>query len=138
MGANSTIDKTSIVNNNTYYTNPGLSMTHIINGMAGNVESHSVLEPGQAISNITAVLDQSHYGFSKFTVLNATALTWSFIRGDGADGDDLLLLKRANKTSTFSGPSKTIARRDIANSASSSVVASFVLVILASLAAFIL
>ncbi|TVY90126.1 Acid phosphatase [Lachnellula willkommii] len=135
---NSTIDKTSIVNNNTYYTNPGKSITHIINGMAGNVESHSVLDPGEAISDITAVLDQSHYGFSKLTVLNATALTWSFIRGDGADGDDLLLLKRANKTSAFSGPSKTVARRDLANSASSSVAASFVLVVLASLAAFIL
>ncbi|RMZ84776.1 hypothetical protein DV737_g889, partial [Chaetothyriales sp. CBS 132003] len=97
MGANGTIDSASIVNNNTYTTNPGTSMTHIINGMAGNIESHSFLDSDETISNITAVLDQEHYGFSKLTVLNATALKWEFVRGDGgppAIGDELILLKK--------------------------------------------
>jgi len=93
LGANSTIDKASIINNNTYHTNPGVSMTHLINGMAGNIESHSTLSGG--ILNITAVLDQTHYGFSKLTVLNSTALKWSFVRGDGGIiGDELMLLKK--------------------------------------------
>jgi acid phosphatase len=72
-------------------------MTHLINGMAGNIESHSTLSGG--ILNITAVLDQTHYGFSKLTVLNATALKWSFVRGDGGIiGDELLLLKKPGST----------------------------------------
>lgn len=31
------IDKGSVVSDNTYHTNPGKSMTHVINGMAGNI-----------------------------------------------------------------------------------------------------
>jgi hypothetical protein len=54
MGHNGTIDVNSVVNDNTYYTNPGVSMTHIINGMAGNIESHSTLDAGQSPANITA------------------------------------------------------------------------------------
>jgi Iron/zinc purple acid phosphatase-like protein C len=100
---NGTIDTTSIVNNNTYYTNTGKSITHIINGMAGNIESHSELGSGQGVMNITAVLDMEHYGFSKLTVLNATALKWEFVRGDdGSLGDHLLLLK-PNPNSTTTG-----------------------------------
>jgi hypothetical protein len=109
-------------------------MTHIINGMAGNIESHSVLDPGEAILNITAVLDQSHYGFSKLTVLNATTLTWSFVRGDGESGDELLLLKRANGTTSFSGSSKPIKRSGFANSATRSGAASLGVAVLACLA----
>lgn len=91
---NDTIDTSSIVNNNTFYTNPGKSMTHIINGMAGNIESHSELD-GDPVLNITVFLDTTHYGFSKLTVLNATALKWEFVRGeDGSIGDELTLLKR--------------------------------------------
>ena len=96
LGANQTIDTSSIVNNNTFYTNPGKSMTHIINGMAGNIESHSVLDPGQSPLNITTVLDFEHYGFSKLKVVDATTLKWSYIRGeDGSVGDEFTLLKRA-------------------------------------------
>jgi len=40
---NGTIDHSSIVNNSTYRTNPGVSVTHIVNGMAGNIETHSKL-----------------------------------------------------------------------------------------------
>jgi hypothetical protein len=112
LGVNSTIDKASIINNNTYYTNPGVSMTHLINGMAGNIESHSTLSGG--ILNITAVLDQTHYGFSKLTVLNSTALKWSFVRGDGGIiGDELMLLKKpgssggGNSTISSVAPSST-------------------------------
>ncbi|RDW57066.1 purple acid phosphatase-3 [Coleophoma cylindrospora] len=101
LGVNGTIDQASIINNNTYYTNPGNSMTHLINGMAGNIESHSTLSEGEGILNITAVLDQVHYGFSKLTVLNSTALKWTTIRGsDGSVMDELMLLKRASSNAT--------------------------------------
>jgi hypothetical protein len=104
---NSTIDKASIINNNTYYTNPGVSMTHLINGMAGNIESHSTLSGG--ILNITAVLDQTHYGFSKLTILNATALKWTFVRGDGGIiGDELMLLKKPGSTGGSNGTSSSV------------------------------
>ncbi len=84
----------SVVNNHTYITNAGKSITHVINGMAGNIESHSELYSDESILNITAVLDTTHYGFSKLTVLNSTALKWEFIKGeDGSVGDYLTLLK---------------------------------------------
>lgn len=71
-------------------------MTHIINGMAGNIESHSTLSSGESILNITAVLDQEHYGFSKLTIQDAKTLKWEFIRGDGGPiGDSLTLKKKA-------------------------------------------
>ncbi|KAK5230477.1 hypothetical protein LTR47_007619 [Exophiala xenobiotica] len=95
LGANGTIDSSSIVNNNTYFTNPGTTLAHITAGMAGNVEAHSFLDADEPIKNITNVLDQQHYGFGKLTALNATALKWEFIRGDGAGiGDTLTLLKK--------------------------------------------
>jgi len=107
LGVNSTIDTASIINNNTYYTNPGVSMTHLINGMAGNIESHSTLTGG--VLNITAVLDQTHYGFSKLTVLNATALKWTFVRGDGGIiGDELLLLKKPGKSGGGNSTSSSV------------------------------
>jgi Iron/zinc purple acid phosphatase-like protein C len=81
-------------------------MTHIINGMAGNIESHSELSGG--ILNITAVLDTNHYGFSKLTVLNATALRFQFVLGnDGSIGDELLLLKPSHSSSTNGTTSST-------------------------------
>jgi acid phosphatase len=92
---NGTIDTASVVNNHTYVANPGVSITHIINGMAGNIESHSTLSASQSILNITAVLDQQHYGFSKLTVNDANSLTWQFVRGDGGVvGDELIILKK--------------------------------------------
>jgi len=93
LGRNGTIDTASIVNNNTYKVNEGKSITHIVNGMAGNIESHSELSTGESILNITAVLDTKHYGFSKLTI-NATAASWQFIKGaDGSIGDHVTLLK---------------------------------------------
>ncbi|KAK5682662.1 hypothetical protein LTS10_005791 [Elasticomyces elasticus] len=95
MGLNGTIDTASILNNNTYQTNPGKSMTHIVNGMAGNVESHSSLNASN-ILNITAVLNQYNYGFSKLTFHNATVLTSQYIKGiDGSVGDEITVVKKA-------------------------------------------
>jgi Calcineurin-like phosphoesterase/Iron/zinc purple acid phosphatase-like protein C len=92
LGANSKIDYASVLNNNTYVTNPGVSITHLTNGMAGNIESHSTLN-GSPILNVTAYLDQKHYGFSKLT-LNATTFTWQFIQGNGKGVGDKLTLKK--------------------------------------------
>jgi hypothetical protein len=81
-------------------------MTHLINGMAGNIESHSTLTGG--VLNITAVLDQTHYGFSKLTILNATALKWTFVRGDGGIiGDELLLLKKPGRSGSGNSTSSS-------------------------------
>ena len=92
LGTNGTIDTASIVNNNTYKTNPGKSMTHIVNGMAGNIESHSTLAANKTL-NITNILDQTHYGFSRLTVLSGTELKWEFVQGDGPIGDTFTLIK---------------------------------------------
>ena len=87
-------DMDSVVNDNTYMTNPGTSMTHIINGMAGNIESHTVLDSGESQASYTAVLDQENYGFNKLTVYNSTAILFEFIAGDnGSVGDHVWLLK---------------------------------------------
>ncbi|KKK21526.1 hypothetical protein P175DRAFT_0478312 [Aspergillus ochraceoroseus IBT 24754] len=96
LGANGTIDRQSIIDKNTYRANNGKSVTHVVNGMAGNIESHSVLSKGQSLANITALLDTTHYGFSKLTVVSETAAKWEFIRGDdGSLGDYLMLVKDA-------------------------------------------
>lgn len=71
-------------------------MTHIINGMAGNIESHSELSGD--LLNITVLLDTTHYGFSKLTVFNETTVKWEFIHGDdGSVGDEFTLLKHRNE-----------------------------------------
>lgn len=93
LGANGTVDGASVVDNKTYYADNGRSMTHIINGMAGNIESHSTLGSGKLL-DVTAVLDDQNYGFSKLTVHNATTLSWAFVRGDGVVGDELTLVKK--------------------------------------------
>lgn len=95
LGINGTIDKASVKDKNTYYTNPGVSMTHIINGMAGNIESHSVLSGGEKKLDITNVLNQRDFGFSKLTVHNEKKVSWQFIKGgDGSLGDEFTLLKK--------------------------------------------
>ena len=74
-------------------------MTHIINGMAGNIESHSTFSKGKGITNITAVLNMQEFGFSKLTVVNSTALKWEYVRGNnGSIGDSLWLVKPAGAT----------------------------------------
>jgi hypothetical protein len=94
LGTNGTIDKSAILNSNTYYTGTGKSLTHVINGMAGNIESHSTLSTGQTTLNITQVLNQKDYGFSKLTFHNATTATWQYVKGDGSGiGDELTMIK---------------------------------------------
>ena len=94
IGHNGTIDTASVgEDNGTYYTNPGTSITHIINGMAGNLESHSTLAEDK-ILNVTAVLDQKHYGFNQLRVHNETTLSFTFVQGDGCIGDELTLIKK--------------------------------------------
>lgn len=93
---NNTIDHSSIKSNNTYLTNPGISMTHIVNGAAGNIESHSTLPANETLP-ITNVLNQKDYGFGKLTVNSATQASWQWIKGvDGSVGDKLTLLKRGH------------------------------------------
>lgn len=103
LTANGSIDTASVIDNNTYLTNEGTSITHLTNGMAGNVESHSTLAWNETL-DITAHLDQTNYGFSKFAFLNATVATWTMIRGvDGSVGDEVTLIKKtANTTSASS------------------------------------
>ncbi|KAL4898990.1 hypothetical protein BDW74DRAFT_184180 [Aspergillus multicolor] len=99
MTLNGTVDESAVVSKDTYLANTGVSMTHIVNGMAGNVESHAWFEEGEGVTPITAVLDQTHYGFSKLTVVNETVVTWEFVRGeDGATGDYLTLVKGSTCT----------------------------------------
>ncbi|OBT58901.1 hypothetical protein VE04_00596 [Pseudogymnoascus sp. 24MN13] len=101
------VDSGSVIDQNTYRTNPGVSMTHIINGMAGNIESHSILSG--KIQPKTAVLDMTHYGFNKLTFFNATAMKFSFVLGkDGSIADEVTLLKpKAGVSSTSTSASAT-------------------------------
>ncbi|KAH6995480.1 Metallo-dependent phosphatase-like protein [Ilyonectria sp. MPI-CAGE-AT-0026] len=93
LKTNGTIDHSAFMNNNTYKSNPGVSMTHIINGAAGNIESHSTLGDNPLL-NFTVLLDQVHFGFSKLTINSAKKLTWKFIHGEGGViGDELTILK---------------------------------------------
>lgn len=88
--------------------------------MAGNIESHSTLNVTK-ILNITAVLDQEHYGFSKLSVVSPTELKWEFIRGDGGPiGDTLTLLKQGSTSTSTSTSTKTSASASTKTSASSS------------------
>lgn len=77
-------------------TGNGKAVTYLTNGQAGNVESHSELNPGQPVLNLTAVLNKEDYGFSKLTVENATHAHWQFVKGsDGSDGDYVSFVKSA-------------------------------------------
>ena len=90
---NHTIVSDNVINSNTYLTGNGKALTHLINGMAGNIESHSTLGTAP-VQNYTAVLDQEHYGFSKFTFHDAQHATWEFVKGDGSGIGDTLNLVR--------------------------------------------
>lgn len=96
LTASGTVDNSSIISANKYQTNPGTSLVHVINGMAGNIESHSTLGTDPRLP-ITAVLNQKDYGFSKLTVNSATELTWQMIMGaDGSVGDEFTLTKKSS------------------------------------------
>ena len=94
LGANGSVDHGSIINQTAYRVNEGKSITHIVNGMAGNIESHSEFSKGQGLTNITALLDTKNYGFSQLTVKDNTTVTWEFIKGDGSGQGDFLTLTK--------------------------------------------
>lgn len=94
MSANLSIDTSSIIDRNTYQTNTGVSMKHLVNGMAGNIESHSTLG-SHPVLDITNTLNMKDFGFSTLTVHNASTLSWAFIKGDGSGlGDTSTLHER--------------------------------------------
>ncbi|KAI7371250.1 Acid [Hortaea werneckii] len=106
LTSNGSIDHAAIIDNNTYHVNEGVSMTHLINGAAGNVESHSTL-PWNETLDITAVLNQHYYGYSKLTFHNESVATWQYILGvDGSVGDELTLIKSGAPSSNCSESSK--------------------------------
>lgn len=120
LGSNGTIDKASVINNNTYWTNPGVSMAHIINGAAGNIESHSTLD-SDPLLDFTTYLDQTNFGFGGLTVHNATALSWTYIHGsDGSKGDELTLLKRDVSTGTCASSSSSSTATSLTTATSTS------------------
>lgn len=97
LGKNGTVDENAILNNHTFVSKQG-SMTHIINGAAGNLESHSILKKDETQLPITAALDTTNYGFNKLTVFNATTCLWEFVHGsDGSIGDYVYLVKDQKK-----------------------------------------
>lgn len=92
--SNMSIVHSDIVDNKTYFTGTGDSLTTLVNGMAGNVESHSSINASE-ILDYTAVLNQYIFGFSKLTVHNNTHATWQYIKGsDGSVGDELTMVHR--------------------------------------------
>ncbi|ENH74289.1 Acid phosphatase [Fusarium oxysporum f. sp. cubense race 1] len=96
---NCTVDTPSVINENTYEVNPGYSMVHLINGAAGNIESHSTINMSLSLPDITAHRNLTSFGFSKLTVYNATTLSWKFIQGhDGLVGDEVTVLKDPSLT----------------------------------------
>ncbi|KAJ3032235.1 hypothetical protein HDV00_007756 [Rhizophlyctis rosea] len=100
MSANSTIDAHAIIDQHTYVST-NTSMVHIINGMAGNIESHSTIGATTKIQPYTAVLNQHNFGFSKLTVVDEYKLKWEFIKGeDGKVGDYVVIQKPDAKTSS--------------------------------------
>ncbi|KAJ4006283.1 hypothetical protein NW752_010932 [Fusarium irregulare] len=89
---NCIVNHTSIVDTNTYKVNPGHSIVHLINGAAGNIESHATTNKSN--SYLTEIIDKTSFGFSKLTVHNETTISWKFIKGeDGTIGDELTVLK---------------------------------------------
>ena len=96
LTADGAINHASIKDNNTYITDPGVALTHVTNGMAGNIESHSVLGSDTRLA-LTAVLNQNDFGFSKMTFHNSTHMTWQFVKGDGSGmGDELNIIKKGS------------------------------------------
>lgn len=88
------VDHSAVLDNRHFLTNEGKSMLHLINGMAGNIESHTTLRPGEKIRPLTAALDDHHYGFSTMSI-NETTFHWQFIRGDGEGVQDEVVLQKA-------------------------------------------
>jgi hypothetical protein len=83
LGKNATICHDNIISNNSYITGNGNAIPYLINGQAGNIESHSSLVIDKLPQmHFSVHLDQEHYGFSRLNVFNSTVAQWEFIRGD--------------------------------------------------------
>lgn len=120
LGRNGTIDTASVKDNSTYLVNNGKSITHLTNGAAGNIESHST--PGKnPILNITQVLDYVHFGLGKLTVVNETVATWDYVVGDtGEIRDHLTLIKPSGSdNNSSSGGSSSHSTEENASSTKS-------------------
>ncbi|KAJ4141783.1 hypothetical protein NW768_001000 [Fusarium equiseti] len=94
---NCEVDDAAYVDRHKYKVNPGHSMVHLINGAAGNIESHATTNKTK--SHITEIIDKTTFGFSKLTVHNETTLSWIFINGtNGSAIDRLTVLKDPSAT----------------------------------------
>ncbi len=102
---NMTIVTSDIINENSYYTGTGKSLTTIVNGMAGNIESHSTIAPNATL-DYTAYLNQYDFGFSTLTIHNDSVATWKYIKGiDGSVGDTLTMVHVSNPSAPAVGAS---------------------------------
>ncbi|KAK3240763.1 hypothetical protein CYMTET_49414 [Cymbomonas tetramitiformis] len=82
------------------YANP-THTTHIVAGMAGNVEAHA--DYGGSPHQVwNAVKDDSHYGFGRLSVINSTDLFWEFIGSDSGDVLDAFTLHRERPVDGYS------------------------------------
>ena len=119
------IDTDSVIDANTYYANEGVSMTHLTNGAAGNIESHSTLSSSQSQENITQVLDFVHFGLAKLEIVSEDKLTFKYIYGDSGEvGDHVTILKKkgastGTSTSSSAAMSSTGAASSVTSGAAS-------------------
>ncbi|KAK9463200.1 acid phosphatase [Lipomyces oligophaga] len=102
MAADGVVDDAAYIDYHTYRTKNGTSMAHVVNGMAGNIENHSTL--GTRL-NISLVLNNEDYGFSKLKIVNSTAMYWEYVMGtNGTIGDYLWLVHDVDYTTTHYVP----------------------------------
>lgn len=102
LTANGTVDSAAIQSNHTYVASQN-SLIHIVEGNAGNIESHSTLGK-KPLLNTTAVLDQENYGFGSLRIHNRTTATYTFIKGsDGSAGDYVTIVKPSQDSTGSQG-----------------------------------
>lgn len=113
LKSNGKIDQKSVKDDNTVFINEGQSITHIVNGMAGNVENHSHLPKGQnSPLDIVAMHDETNFGFSKLTVFNESVAYSEFVGGEEGTVLDYVWFIRSsdnedNSSATTRSSSKT-------------------------------
>ncbi|KAK3657711.1 hypothetical protein LTR22_009263 [Elasticomyces elasticus] len=92
---NDTIVSADIIDNNTYVTGSGNSLTTIVAGMAGNSENHGTINATKVL-NYTAAINQIDFGYCRLTVHNESVATWQFISAvDGSVNDTLTMMHHA-------------------------------------------
>jgi len=83
------------------YTNPSYPV-YLINGAAGNDEGHT---SGGQNTTISAVLDETHYGYSRIQIYNATHFEWQFYSSSNQQLiDNLWVVKSAEATARPTQP----------------------------------